>query len=192
MTTLRKLVSNALVRDGYRRSAGTTGSAHVRRLDDDFSLCVHTGPIGLRTDIAPAVGIRSDRVEQARAVLMSIDHYDWVATVGSNVGYLIDGQYRWWEEGADVALILESISAALEKLAPFASLATLADGFALTGTDGPGMPYAKVVIALLNRDAPLVDEELERARAVFCVQADEVCEQFLAFERRVRETLPRG
>ena len=101
MTTLRKSVSDALRRQGFTRY----GQAHIRRVDDDFSLCVDTGPIGPRTDIAPVVGTRF------------------------------------------------------------------------------------VVIALLNGDAPAVVRDLARAESIVCTRADEVCEQFRAFEERVRARL---
>jgi hypothetical protein len=160
MVTLRKQVSDALVRLGYRRH----GRAHVRRIDDDFSVCVDTGPIGSRADIAPYVGVRSDAVERARADLMSLPDDEWTGTVGANVGYVLGGEYRWWNEGARVQPILDDILGALEWLQPYMSLKTIADVFTFEwASRNPGAPYALVVIALLNGDPTLVAHRLAHA-----------------------------
>jgi hypothetical protein len=186
MATLRKQVSDALVLLGYRRH----GRAHVRRVDDDFSLCVDTGPIGLRTDIAPFVGIRSDAVERARAELMSLSDDEWIGTVGANVGYVLGGAYRWWNEGAPPGPIVDDILAGLERFSPYMSLETIADAFAHDWAAGnPGAPYARVVIALLNGDPSRVVQHLADAESVLCARADAVCDQFRAFDARVRARL---
>ena len=184
--TLRKQVSDALVQLGYRRR----GRTHLLPVNDDFSFCVDTGPIGPRTDIAPFVGIRSDSVEHARAELMSVEDDEWIGTVGGNVGYVLGGEYRWWNEGASAQAIVEDILAALETLRPYTSLTTIADVFTCGWASGnPGAPYALVVIALLNADPPLVVRQLAHAELVLCARADEVCDQFRAFDARVRERL---
>ena len=183
VVTLRKQVSDALVQLGYRRH----GRAHVRRIDDDFSVCVDTGPIGSRTDIAPYVGIRSDAVERARADLMSLPDDEWTGTVGANVGYVVGGEYRWWNEGARLQPIVDDILRALEWFKPYMSLRTIADVFTFEwASSNPGAPYALVVIALLNGDSTLVADRLAHAESILCVRADEVCDQFRGFEARVR------
>jgi hypothetical protein len=146
--------------------------------------------MGSRTDIAPYVGIRSDAVEHAKAELMSLADDDWIGTVGANVGYVLGGEYRWWNEGASVQPIVDDILAALEWFRPYMTLKTIADVFRLDwASRNPGAPYAMVVIALLNGNPSLVAKQLADAESIFCERADEVCDQFRAFETRVRERL---
>ena len=186
MPNLRKQVSDALVQLGFRRD----GRRHLRRVDDDFSLVVDTGPIGARTDIAPYVGIRSDAVEHARAELMSLWHDEWIGTVGANVGYVLGGEYRWWNEGSSVQPIVDEILAALERFRPYMTLKTIADVFRHDWAfRNPGAPYALIVIALLNVDPPLVAKHVAHAESILCERPDEVCDQFRAFETRVRARL---
>lgn len=186
MTTLRKQVSDALCQQGYRRR----GRGHLRRVDTDFSLCVDTGPLGPRKDIHPFVGIRSDCVERAVFELMGLEQDDWTATVGANVGYVLNGEYRWWDEGAPVQEILDAIDAALARFRPYMHLTTLAGAFKFQGAaENPGKPYTLVVIALLNRDANLVARLLADAEAILCARPDAVCDQFKDFEMRVTKRL---
>ena len=121
---------------------------------------------------------------------MDLEHDDWVATVGANVGYVLNGEYRWWDEGAPVQEVLGRISAALETFGPYLSLSTLAGAFELRGAAQlPGKPFALVVIALLNGDVGLVVRHLADAEAILCTQTDAVCDQFKDFEVRVRKRL---
>jgi len=202
MATLRKQVSDALCAQGYRRR----GRAHLLRVDDDFSFCVDTGIPGPRTDIAPYVGIRSELVESTRSELMALEHDEWVGTAGANVGYILEGEYRYWDTGTSAQLVLDRISSALDKFRPFMSLATLHQAFSFRGAaENPGTPYALVVIALLNGDTDLVAGRLAEASRIFCGTSlpteaplpdserrlDEVCDQFREFEARVRLRLER-
>src|SRR5262245_56508396 len=125
MAKLRKQVSDALCAQGYRRR----GRAHLLRVDDDFSFCIDTGTIGPRTDIAPFVGIRSERVERVRAERRSLKHDESVATAVATVAYILEGEYRHWDTGTAAQLVLDQISTALEKFRPFMSLPTLHQAF---------------------------------------------------------------
>ena len=187
MTTLRKHVSDSLRAIGYRR---LEKSVHLLSLDADFSLWVNTGVVGLATDIAPYIGLRSHSVEEARGALMDLPDCPTTVTVGANVGYILDGHYRAWSAGSDPAEILSTITAGLEKLRPFASLSALPGAFHFRGVAGsPGTPYVAVVVALLLQDRPTVITRLEDARRVYCSRPDEVCEQFRGFEARVHARL---
>jgi hypothetical protein len=121
---------------------------------------------------------------------MGLEQDDWTATVGANVGYVLNGQYRSWNEGAPVQEVLEAIDAALARFKPFMSLTTLAGAFRFQGAaENPGTPYSLVVIALLNRDTDLVVRLLADAAAVLCARPDAVCDQFKDFETRVTKQL---
>jgi hypothetical protein len=70
------------------------------------------------------------------------------------------------------------------------TLGTIADVYTRGWASGnPGAPHALVVMALLNADPPLVVRQLAHAESVLCARADDVCDQFRAFEARVRERL---
>jgi hypothetical protein len=186
VATLRKRISDALIDLGFSRRR----QAHFKRVDNDFSFCVDTGVIGWSTDIVPYVGIRSDVVERARTELMMLPNDDWVATAGSNVGYVLGGEYRTWQGGSRPQAVLDDILAALESLRPFMGLTTISDVFTRDwAARNPGTPYARVVVALLTDDAPRVARELAYAESIFCIKQDEVCDQFKEFAARVRARL---
>lgn len=117
---LRSEVSKSLVAHGFKRA----GHMHLRRLDSEFSLWVDTGPIGKRSDIAPFVGLRHDSVETLCGELLGVPDDLVVGTVGANVGYVLSGEYRWWDSPSSASEVVQGILSALERLRPFASLET--------------------------------------------------------------------
>ena len=183
MTTLRKHVSTFLRTQGYRC---LNRSVHLLRLDDDFSLWVNTGVVGLAADIAPYIGLRSESVEAARARFLDRPNHPTTVTVGANVGYILDGRYRAWQRGSDPTEVTQTIEAGLQKLRPLASLAALPGLFSCPGVrEAPGTPYVAILVALLRHDRGSLLARLEDARLAFCIRPDEICDQFRAFEERL-------
>lgn len=113
-----------------------------------------------------------------------------VGTVGANVGYILGGEYRWWDSPSSVPEVEQVIFSALERLRPFASLSTLSGAWDIKGADAdPGKAYRLVVVWLLLGDIGKVRDHLRLARIEYCKQDDEVCEQFRHFEARVEERI---
>jgi len=186
MTTLRKQVSDVLRARGYKR---IDRCVHLLRLDDDFSLGVYTGVVGLATGISPFIGLRSDSVEAARTELMALPEDPGSLTLSANVGYVLDGVYRSWPPGSPSDL-LPTIDAGLDVLRPFASLSKISSAFGIKGVaESPTRHYVAVVVALLLKDRVAVLSGLDRGRSAFCSQPDEVCDQFREFEARVLKRL---
>jgi len=181
---LRREVSDALVARGFRRD----DRAHLLRVDDEFSLAVDTGPLNKKPDIAPFVGIRSESVEKLLAKLMELPEDEWIGSLGGNVGYVLNQEYRWWGPPSPASDVLAAIDAALDKLRPFLSLDKLAAAWAFTSKD-PAWRYREIVILLLRGLHDAIPEHLEAARAEFCQHQDEVCEQFEQFAGNVRTAL---
>jgi hypothetical protein len=181
--TLRRDVSAALVRDGFTR----TRAAHQRRLDDDFSLLVDTGPIGKQVDISPFIGLRSDRLEQAMIELRDLPPYDFAATVTANVGYVVDGTYRSWRPPSGADEVYDAIRVALDRLQGYASLGRLPDAWReIPAADAnPSTGYRRVVLALLQGDRAALHSALDLAEAEYCAHDDEICAKFRVFQERV-------
>lgn len=185
-TNLRWAVSNALVGCGYRRK----GRQHVLRDSDQFSLWVDTGPLERRVDIAPFVGIRHHGIERLRAELLGRPQDDWVGTVGANVGYVLGGEYASWEPPSQADEVIRTIDLALERMRSFLSLDCLPAAWQIRGTKAPGWRYKRIVLFLLLGDSGALRTEIEAARGEYCVQNDEMCAEFLAFEQAVKSRLP--
>jgi len=162
---------------------------HRREVDCHFYEVVDTGPLGTRTDIAPFVGLRHDGVERLFAECLGETEDAWVATVGANVGYVLGGEYLYWDDPKAVDEVLHKITSALTTLSRIRSLDTLTDAVA-ANVDDPGRHYRLVCLAAIRDRPDEVTQQLTEARATYCARPDAVCEQFLGFERRIRERLP--
>jgi hypothetical protein len=66
--TLRREVASWLRERGYRGQRGAFGL----RLDEGFSYVIDVGPLNQRTDIHPAVGLRSHAVEALMTSLLDL------------------------------------------------------------------------------------------------------------------------
>lgn len=183
---LRRDVSNALVKRGYVRD----GRMHLKRLAGDFSWVVDTGPLERGNDVAPFVGIRHDGLEELLAALLGVPLDRTIASVGDNIGFLLDGEYRSWSNGQKVEDVLSAITLAEERLLPYLRLENLAGVWNLTSrTSDPAWRYREIALLLLRGETRDVSDRLDAARADFCRYEDEVCEQFKDFERRVHQHL---
>jgi hypothetical protein len=179
---IRARVSDALLSRGFRRKGGD----HRQDLDDDFSLCVDLGRIGLEQSVTPSVGIRSERVDDTMRELMGVPPDPWGHTVGHNVGYLLGENFRTWYAPADTQEVVAAIIRALDVMRPFASLEGLPGAFALPCKPGVlHRVYALATVALLTKDPARVRQYLAEGQREFCQQDDEVCEQFRDFEKRI-------
>lgn len=159
---------------------------HLLRLDSEFSFWVDTGPLGKRVDIAPYIGIRNDKVELLGAELEGLPQDDTVGTVGANVGYVLGEDYRRWEPPSTPEEVLRTIDRGLDHLKQYLSLDRLPEAWKIRGTNTPGWRYNEIATLFLKGDRQAVLERLEAARVEYCAYQDEVCEQFRAFEQRVK------
>ena len=197
--TLRQVVSDLLVEQGYRRE----GQRLVRRIDGDFCSVVDVGRLFKGTlDIAPWIGIHHHGVDQLVADLHERPRPDESsATVGSNVGYVTDGTYRKWIDADDPSgaqllaiqptflwgnpqVVLTAIAEARTKLDEYASLDRLPGAFEIPGADLIGH-FTLAAIYLLLGDEPAVCKWLVQGELRDCRQEGPVCEQFRRFERNV-------
>ncbi len=181
MASLRSEVSRSLKARGYRQFE----RMHLLRVDGEFSVWVDTGPLESRTDIAPSVGLRHEGVEHLVPELLGVDCFDWTATVGSNVGYVLAGTYRRWVSPAPVADVLAAIDIGLERMKQFMPLDRLPAAWSIPGAQTPGWRYHEIVAYYLLGDESKVHLSIEAARASLCKTPGEVCQQFLDFERRL-------
>lgn len=185
-SNLRREVSNALVTRGYVRD----GRMHLKRLTADLSWVVDTGPLERGDDVAPFVGIRHDGLENLVAALLDVPLDRTIASVGDNVGFLLNGEYQSWHRGQKVDDVLGAIALAQERLLPYLSLKNLARVWDVTSrTVDPAWRYREIALLLLLGDSQRVPARLDEARAHFCRYEDEVCDQFRDFERRVQQHL---
>lgn len=161
---------------------------HLKRLTGELSWVVDTGPLDRGPDIAPFVGIRHDALEALTAELLGVPLDRTIASVGDNVGYFMQGEYRKWAGGQSVDDVLSAIDSAQQRLLPYLSLENLLGVWNITSrTADPGWRYREIAQMLLLRRFADVQERLEMARAQFCKYEDEICEQFRDFERRVQQ-----
>jgi hypothetical protein len=182
---LRREVSNGLVARGFRRQ----GRVHSLRVNEQFSLWVDTGPLNRRPDIAPFVGIRHEQVELLCAELLDLPSDEWTGTVGANVGYVLSGEYKWWQPPAQAVEVISAIEESLERLKLFLSLERLPEVWKIRGTNAPGWHYGLITsLSLAGRHADAMSQ-LDAAKAELCNNDDPVCEQFRGFEKRLRSRL---
>ena len=159
---------------------------HLRRIDSEFSFWVDTGPLGRREDVSPFAGLRSDMVETLFADFLGLSRDPYVGTVGANVGYLLEGDYRSWSPPDTLTQVMEVTWAALERMRPFASMSTLEGAWQVKATMAdPGAVYRLSIMAVISGDHAKLRERLEHARQRECAQENGVCEQFRAFEARL-------
>lgn len=185
--TLRSGVSGALVARGYKRE----GRMHHLQLQPGVSFWVDTGPLGKRSDIAPFVGLRHDRIERLISELMGLAPDAWVGTTGANVGYILGKGYMYWEPPAAVETVLEAIEAALARLRLMATLEDLPRVWDIVGRDDPWWRYREIVALLIKGEHLAIVSRLAEAQAEFCRGDDDpICEQFLGFAQRLKAQLP--
>jgi hypothetical protein len=178
---LRRKVSDGLVMRGFRRM----GRMHLLRADKDWSYWVDTGPIGKQPDISPFVGIRHDDIERLFLELLHLPRDQIVGTLGANVGYILDGKYRFWSSADKFDEVLQAIEMALERLRPFMTLNTISEGWRIEGTQTPGWQYREIIVLLLNGEKQLMLDRLRAARTELCRYNDALCEEFIRFEQTV-------
>ena len=182
--TLRRAVSNALVARGFRRSRGT----HVKPLGADFSLIVDTGPLDGFGDIDPWVGLQHRGIEELKAKLMELPLDQSSATVGSNVGQILDRRYSTWSGLVALDEVMADIDRASTRLAAFANLERLPEAFEIPGTAPLGV-YNIAPVHLYRRDRANAERALERGEAQCCFTGSLVCDQFQQFARNARAFL---
>lgn len=185
--TLRQEVFRALKAQGF------TGKDGVGRREGSggFSLVVSTGPLNRRADISPSVGIRHDGIADLWYDLLELPRYEYSATIGSNVGFVIDGKYREWEPPATAEEVLGLIDLGFERLKEFMHLDRIRDGFEIPGSDMT-KNYTLVLVELMRGDRVSMEREMEIAREVYCKHGGGPCEQVKQFESNLRERFPAG
>jgi len=175
---LRRLVSERLIAAGYVR----TGRNHMKPLVPGVAAIVSTGPLDGRPDIDPWVGLRNDRVEELDTQLSGMRNDAHIATVGSNVGYILGGEFRHWTGDENVEEVLSEIEKAQGVLASFADLARLSDAWKIRGTEGPGYQRRLAVVNYLLGNQPETERWLREAERVECRVQDELCDEFQRFK----------
>ena len=158
--------------------------------DESFSHVIGVGPLNQRTDIHPQAGLRCHAVEYEMKSLLDLPESPFAATIGANVGYVLDGQYRYFEPPTTAANVLDVIDAALRVLDRYRSPEAIPRGLdEVRAVDAnPSTGYRRVVAYYLMGDTAGMEEALERARAEYTRHpGDEIAERFSEFERRIQE-----
>jgi hypothetical protein len=218
--SLRQLVSDALVAQGYERK----GRVLFRPIHDDFYSVVDTGELTKDAlTVSPWVGLRHQGVEQLLADLgQRTRPEEFSATVAANVGYVIDRVHRDWVDASnpEVAVVLkaerlqprsaaqratdfgigqpgtaEDVLGAIDKarkiLDRYASLKKLPGAFDLLGTKAQ-QHCTLAVIYLLQGDEASVCKWLIEGKRSDCEQEGPACEQFRRFERNALARMSPG
>lgn len=182
---LRRGVSKALKARGFMQ----VERMHLLKVDSDFSMWVDTGPIGKQDDIAPFAGLRHEGVENLVADLLGEPRFDWTATVGANVGYILEAGYRYWAPPADVPEVLTAIDGALARLRDFMPLSRLGGAWKIEGAERPGWRFKEIGACFLAGDRAGTLARLEAARLALCKHEDEICEQYRLFAANLTKRL---
>lgn len=114
--SLRRSVSDLLVDRGLDRSGRTLR----RPLAAEFHLIVDTGPLTGGPDVSPWVGLQYTAAARIQAALLELAFDDFVATVGANIGVVLQRDYLSWQSLDDVAEVLDTIDAGADRLREFA------------------------------------------------------------------------
>ena len=178
---LRHLVSKRLIASGFRR----TGRNHLKLLQPGVWSVVDTGPLENRSDIAPWVGLRLDEVEEAYTRLLGIPNEGHIATVGSNVGYIVSGEYKHWTGEADAEDVLAEIERAQRVLSSYADIERLSEAWKIRGTEAPGYQRHLALVHHMVGNRAETQRWLREAERVDCRVEDALCDEF----RRFREKL---
>jgi hypothetical protein len=178
-------VSNALVDQGYERAG-----AQLRcRIDDEFSWIVNTGPQGRGSEIALWLGLRHNRTQSLFSELIELHDSGFVATAGSNLGYLLGGEFRVWREPTLPQTLLASIEQGRLALEPYLSLESLPGIFEIKGSRSPGYHFKLASIYLLLGDYPRARDWLDEGERTDCRVQDALCEQFHRFRRNLESRI---
>jgi hypothetical protein len=182
--TLRREVGARLRERGYHDSGN--GSFGLR-LDADFSYVIDVGPLNQRTDVHPSVGLRCKLVEDAMSSLRDLPEGPYAATIGANAGYVLDGQYRYFNPPASAAEVLEVMDGALGVLDQYRSLEAIPRGLdeVPAVSANPSTGYRRVVAYYLLGDMAAMEAALGLARAEY-TRHPEIAQKFLEFETRIR------
>jgi len=187
--TLRRELAALLQDRGYRGKHGAFGL----RLDESFSFVVGVGPLNRRTDIHPAVGLRCHPVEDSMTSLRGLPDAPFAATIGANVGYVIDGEYRYFQPPTVATEVLDAIDAGLRVLDRYRSLEAIPRGLdeVRAADANPSTGYRRVVVYYLIGDAADMEAALKLARTEYMKNpGDEIAHQFIEFEKRLRASAP--
>lgn len=174
---LRRAVSKVLKARGFRQFE----RMHLLPVDSDFSVWVDTGPIGKQEDIAPFAGLRHEGVENLVADLLGEPRFEWTATVGANVGYILETGYRYWMPPAEAEEVLAAVEGALVRLRGFMPLSCLVGAWTIEGAERPGWRFKEIAARFLAGDRDGMAERLDAARIALCKHEDEICEQYRLF-----------
>lgn len=185
---LRREVSNQFANTGWRRS----GRRLSRAIDSEWSYWIDTGPLALREDVAPFVGLRSVTIETLLADCMNLPADEWGSTTGGNVGYVLGIGYKWWEPPYSVDEVIIAIRRALDILTPYASLDHISDMWLKTWTHDPWWLYRKMIVCHLRGETAQARTQLEEAQPIFCERNGELCEQYRSFAVRFTSMLQGG
>jgi hypothetical protein len=178
---LRQAVSDALVAQGYERKDNLLR----RRIDSDFSWVVDTGLLDGGPEISPWVGLRHERVEKLVTELLELPDGGFVGTAGSNIGYIMGGEYRIWREPTAPEVVLARIDESRQVLDEYRTLEKLPGVFEIRGAKGPMYHFTLAAIYLLLGDEQRVREWLAEGERTDCRVEGPVCEQFRRARRNV-------
>ena len=174
---LRTELSRSLTEAGFTRS----DRRHTRRIDRDFSVVADVGISAPR--LAPWVGLRHDPTQEIVSELIELTDDGLYPTVGSNVGYVVEGTYLEWTESASPDVVEGMVLKAIERVSAFASLDLLPEIWSIPGTNLPGYHRKLAVIAALSSRPQDVARWLAEGERLDCAYDDEVCEHYRVFRR---------
>lgn len=180
-STLRRAVSDALVARGYERE----DQLLRRPIDDEFTWVVDTGPLDRGPDISPYIGLRHERAHKVFSECIELYDSGFVATGGSNLGYVLGHGFRTWHEPTTPEALIAEIEKGQEVLAQFLSLARMPDIYDIRGAKGPGYHFKLAAIYFVLDDYARVRDWLAEGERTDCRVPGGVCEQFRRFERNL-------
>ena len=160
-----------------------------RRIDDEFTWVVDTGPLDRGPDISPYIGVRHERADKVFSECIELFDSGFSATGGSNLGYVLGHGFRTWHEPATPEALVAEIEKGQEVLAQFLSLARMPEIYNIRGAKEPGYHFKLAAIYFVLDDYARVREWLAEGERTDCRVQDSVCEQFRRFKRNLERRM---
>jgi hypothetical protein len=149
--SLRRAVSDALVAQGYERE----DQLLRRPIDAEFTWVVDTGPLDRGPDISPYIGLRHERAHKVFSECIELVDSGFVATGGSNLGYVLGHGFRTWHEPATPEALVAEIEKGQEVLSQFLSLARMPEIYDIRGAKGSGYHFKLAAIYFVLHDCAM-------------------------------------
>lgn len=159
------------------------------RIDDEFSYILDIGRHEQRGEVSPWLGLRHEGAQAMLADLIEMPLKDNQATAGTNLGYILGGEFRIWHVSTEPGDLLAKIQEGEEVLGQYRSLERLPEVFEIRGAKSPLYYRPLICVYLLLGDEAHVREWLAEGERLDCRHDNSISERFHRFEANVEAKL---